>query len=88
MKIKKSVVVTLSDDEKRALGRLAAHMRVGAIGSEDSPIYCSSMSCTDCPFYREAEYIGYHCLINQIIHLKFELSSILDQIKNGNDIEV
>ena len=44
MKIKKSVVVTLSDDEKRALGRLAAHMRVGAIGSEDSPIYCSSMS--------------------------------------------
>lgn len=88
MRIKKSVVVTLSDNEKRALGRLAARMRVGAVGSEDSPVYCSYTSCTDCPFYMEAEYIGYHCLINQIIYLKLKLSSILDQIKNGNDIEV
>ena len=88
MEIKKSVVVTLSDDEKRALGRLTSHMRVGAIGSEDSPVFCSSMSCADCPFYRKAEYIGYHCLINQIVSLKLELRSILDQIKNGNYIEV
>ena len=50
MKIKKSVVVTLNEDEKRALGRLTAHMKVGAIGGEDSPIYCGDFSCDDCPF--------------------------------------
>lgn len=88
MRVKKSVVVTLSEDEKRALGRLAAHMRVGAIGSEDTPIYCEYISCDNCPFNREQEVKGYHCLINQIVFLKLELRSILDQIKDGYNIEV
>ncbi len=88
MKIKKSVVVTLNEDEKRALGRLTAHMKVGAIGGEDSPIYCGDFSCDDCPFNREEKVLGYNCLINQIVYLKLQLRSILAQIKDGYYIEV
>lgn len=88
MKVKKSVVVSLSNEEKRALGRLYAHMGVGFIGSEDSPVDCHAFDCGDCLFFRSQTVNGYHCLINQMVSLKLELRSMVSQIKDGYNIKV
>ncbi len=61
---KKSVIVSLSKDEKGSLGRLFAHMGVGFIGGEDSPVDCHDFVCEDCPFYSDLNVAGYYCLIN------------------------
>lgn len=88
MRVKKSVIVSLSKDEKRSLGRLFADMGVGFIGNDDSPVDCHDFSCEDCPFNRAYESSGYYCLINQIVALKLELRSILARIEDGYNIEV
>lgn len=89
MRVKKSVVVvSLSEDEKESLGRLYAHMGVGFIFNEDSPVDCHYLSCEDCPFNKDYEVFGWYCLINQIVSLKLELRSILERIEDGYDTEV
>lgn len=88
MKLKKSVLVTLSEDEKRSLGRLSAWMCVGLVGSDDTPIYCDYMDCVSCPFRSEESVIGSSCLINQIVRLKDKLRFILNEIKEGKNFEI
>ncbi|WP_290453594.1 hypothetical protein [Thomasclavelia cocleata] len=88
MRVKKTVIVSLSKDEKGSLGRLFAHMGVGFIFNEDSPVDCYDLSCEDCPFNRDYEISGYYCLINQIVSLKLELRSILERIEDAYNIEV
>ena len=89
MKIKnKSVVFELNEYEKRSLGRLTAHLRVGAIGSDTSPVDCHDVDCDYCPFNTKNEVAGYKCRINQIVYLKCELAEIVEELNKGHPVDV